>query len=145
MLVRGWGSNRSHWTIEDVHDAVSTLSVDLISEVRKCYMVEDFTDLSNKTSRHEKHATFPTTCNTENRGKDVMPAECVSHLASQGTSVSKDTVSNEPSKLDLKFVFRDGVLVPADPAKDAPLHCKFEKLCLCSLIELIVKTKGPLD
>ncbi|KAI5405200.1 hypothetical protein KIW84_052105, partial [Lathyrus oleraceus] len=47
ILVRVWGSNRSHWTIEDVHDAVSTLSVDLISAVRKSYMTEEkaFTDL----------------------------------------------------------------------------------------------------
>lgn len=53
ILVRVWGSNRSHWTIEDVHDSVSTLSVDLISAVRKSYMTEEkvFTDLPhNKTS-----------------------------------------------------------------------------------------------
>lgn len=142
ILVREWGSNRSHLTIEDVHDVVSTLSVDLISAVRKCYMEKAFTDLSNnKTSVVYSN---PTTCNAENQGKDV-PAECVSHSASHNASVSEDCVTNEPVKLDLKFVFRDGVLVPMDPPKDVPLHCKFEKLCLCSLIELIVKTKGPLD
>ncbi|XP_050882979.1 uncharacterized protein LOC127086286 isoform X2 [Lathyrus oleraceus] len=144
ILVRVWGSNRSHWTIEDVHDAVSTLSVDLISAVRKSYMAEEkaFTDLSNNKTSVE-YANL-TTCNTENRGRDAVPAECVSHAASQEAIVSEDAATNEPVKLDLKFVFRDGVLVPMDPAKDAPLHCKFEKLSLCSLIELIVKTKGPL-
>lgn len=150
LLVRGWESNICHWTIEDVHDTVSSLSVDLISAVRNYYMAEDFTELSNKTSRHGKDGTpleclNPIKCNTKNRGKDVVLAECVSHSATQDESVSDDTVTNEPVKLDLKFVFRDGVLVPMDTVKDAPLHCKFEKLCLCSLIELIVKTKGPLE
>ncbi|XP_058779653.1 uncharacterized protein LOC131653508 [Vicia villosa] len=145
ILVREWGSNRSHWTIEDVHDAVSTLSVDLISAVRKCYMAEEktFTDLSNSKTFVEYSNL--TTCTIENRGKDVVPAECVSHLASQDASGSEDALTNEPVKLDLKFVFRDGVLVPMDPAKDTSLHCKFEKLCLCSLIELVVKTNCPLN
>lgn len=152
LLVREWGLNRSHRTVEDVYDVVASLSVDLISAVRKCYMDEDFSDLSNKTSRHEKHGTpldslNLRTCNMVNQGKDVVPGECVSHSATQhAAAASKDTVLNESLKLDLKFIFRDGVLVPMDMdmmGKDAPLHCKFESLCLCSVIELIAMSKHP--
>ncbi|XP_020203639.1 uncharacterized protein LOC109789156 [Cajanus cajan] len=151
ILVGELGLNSDQWTVEDVHDVVASLSVDLISAVRKCFMAEDFIDFSNKTSRHEKHGTSldclnVKTCNPGNQGKDVVPVECHSHSASQHATATKDTALNEESpKLDLKFVFRDGVLVHMDPDKDVSLHCKFENLCLCSLRELILMTKRPFD
>ncbi|KAG4960765.1 hypothetical protein GLYMA_13G273300v4 [Glycine max] len=151
ILVEKWGLNSEQWTAEDVHDAVASLSVDLISAVRKCSMPQDFIDSSNKTSRNEKHGTSLDclklrTCNNGNQGKDVVPAECFSHAASQHATAMEDMALNEEStKLDLKFVFRDGVLVHMDPDKDVKVHCKFENLCLCSLRELIVMKKRPFD
>ncbi|KAK7244232.1 hypothetical protein RIF29_39051 [Crotalaria pallida] len=150
-LVREYRLNNSRWTVEDVHDTVASLSVDLISALRKCYLAEDFSDLSDKPSRDEKHGrtsldcSNTRTCNPLNRGKDVVAAECVSHSTSQGTTESRDKVLDESLKLDLKFMFRDGVLVPIDPDKDAPLHCKFESLCLCSVRELIEMMKHHVD
>uniref|UniRef100_A0A0R0HHP9 PHD-type domain-containing protein n=1 Tax=Glycine max TaxID=3847 RepID=A0A0R0HHP9_SOYBN len=151
ILVEKWGLNSDKWTAEDVHDAVASLSVDLISAVRKCFMPEDFIDSSNKTSRNEKRGTSLdclklSTCNNGNQRKDVVPAECVSHSASQHATAMEGMVLNEESsKHDLKFVFRDGVLVHLDPDKDVSVHCKFENLCLCSLRELIVMKKRPFD
>ena len=140
--------SNSHWTVEDVHDAVSSLSVDLISAVRKCHMAEDFSD-SSKNTRHEKHGTSLNlkTCDLSNKGKGFVPVECVSHSTSQHATASKDEVPNESLELDLKFIFRDGVLVPVclDKDKDVSLHCKCETLCLCSVRELIVATKRPFD
>ncbi|RDX60247.1 hypothetical protein CR513_61625, partial [Mucuna pruriens] len=127
ILVEKWGLNSDQWTVEDVHDAVASLSVDLISAVTKCFMAED-----------EKHGTPLDYLNlrTCNKGKDIVPAECVSHSASQHATAM------ESPKLDIKFVFRDGVLVHMDPEKDVTVHCKFENLCLCSLRELILVTKA---
>ncbi|KAF7822679.1 Tat-binding like 7 [Senna tora] len=148
FLVHEWELNRSHWTVEDVHDVVASLSVDLISAVRKFYSVEDFKD---KTSRQEKHGKSlgglnSRMCNPRNLDSVIVPAECLSHSTGQHETESKDTALNEV-KLDLKFVFRDGVLVHMDPDtdKDVSLHCKFETLCLCSFKELIVMTKHPFD
>ncbi|KAE9590609.1 hypothetical protein Lal_00023149 [Lupinus albus] len=138
LLLREYRLNNSHWTVEDVHDAVASLSVDLISALRKCYLAEDLSDSSNKTSRHEKHGR---TCNPLNQGKDVVPAECFSHSTMQDATGGKD----EALKLDLKFIFKDGVLMHMDPDKDVPLHCKFENLCLCSVRELIEMMKQPFD
>ncbi|TKY49137.1 Tat-binding-like 7 [Spatholobus suberectus] len=148
ILVGELRLNSGQWTVEDVHDAVASLSVDLISAVRKCFMAEDFIDSSNKTSRHEKNGASLDclnlkTCDPGNQGKDVVAAECVSHSASQHATAMEDTVLNESPKLDLKFVFRDGVLVHMDPDKDVPLHCKFENLCLCSLKRLDSNDKAP--
>ncbi|BAT92608.1 hypothetical protein VIGAN_07137300 [Vigna angularis var. angularis] len=145
MLLKEWGMNGDQWSIEDVHDAVATLSVDLISAVRKSFVAEDFNASLNKTSRHENHETSldcwnQRTCNAENQGKDLVPVECIFHSASEHATAIEDKALN-----DLKFLFRDGVLVHMDPDKDVSVHCKFQNLCLCSLRELIIMTKRPFD
>ncbi|CAL0310167.1 unnamed protein product [Lupinus luteus] len=142
LLLREYRLNNSHWTVEDVHDAVASLSVDLISALRKCYLAEDLSDSSNKTSRHEKHGR---TCNPLNQDKGVVPAECVSHSTMQDATGGKDEALNESLEFGLKFIFKDGVLMHMDPDKDVPLHCKFENLCLCSVRELIEMMKQPFD
>ncbi|XP_061361248.1 uncharacterized protein LOC133305130 [Gastrolobium bilobum] len=147
LLVHEWGLNSSHWTVEDLHDAVALLSVDLISAVRKIHLAKDLTDLSDENLRHEKHeasleCSNLRTCNPRNTG---VPAECVSHSKSHHATGSKDMALNEPLKLDFKYVFRDGVLIHMDPDKDVSLHCKFETFCLCSVRELIVMIKCPFD
>ncbi|CAL0326539.1 unnamed protein product [Lupinus luteus] len=142
VLLHEYRLNNSLWTVEDVHDAVTSLSVNLISALRKCYLAEDFSDSSNKTLRQEKHGR---TCYPLNQCKDNVPAECVSHSTSQGATGSKNELLNESLKLDLKFIFRDGVLMPMDPDEDVSLHCKFENLCLCSARELIEMMKHPFD
>ncbi|XP_057728382.1 uncharacterized protein LOC130944204 isoform X2 [Arachis stenosperma] len=136
----------NHRTVEDVHDAVSSLSVDLISAIRKCH-IGDLNDFSNKTFKRERHGITLNlrTCDPKNQDKDFVAAECVTHSTSQEATATKDEVVNESLKLDLKFIFRDGVLVPMNPDKDVSLHCKVETLCLCSLRELIVMTKSPFD
>ncbi|MED6114747.1 hypothetical protein PIB30_083498 [Stylosanthes scabra] len=135
-----------HRTVEDVHDAISSLSVDLISAIRKCH-IEDLSDLSNQTSKKEKHGLTLNlrTCDPRNQDKDFVAAECVTHSTSEDAAATKDEVMNEPLKLDLKFIFKEGVLVPMNTDKDVSLHCKFETLCLCSVRELIVMTKSPFD
>ena len=143
LLVQEWGLNSSHWTVEDVHDAVASLSVDLISAVRKLYLAKDLPDLSNKTDEKLGASLDCSNLRTCNPGNPVVPAECISHSTGHHATESTDMALNEPVKLDFKFIFRDGVLVHMDPDKDASLHCKFETLCLCSVRELIVMTKRP--
>ncbi|KAI4333629.1 hypothetical protein L6164_018410 [Bauhinia variegata] len=151
ILVHEWDLNSSHRTVEDVYDVVESLSVDLIAALRKFYAAEDCSDLSNKTLlRHENHGTSLgqlnlRSCNPTNSDRVAVPAECTSHPTSQHATTSEDTALNEPLNLDLRFVFRDGVLVHMDPDKDVSFHCKFETLCLCPLRELMVMTKGPFD
>lgn len=149
ILVHERELNRSRWTLEDVHDVVASLSVDIISAVKKIISAEGFKDLSKETLRQEKHGTsldclISRMCNPRNLDRVVVPAECMSHSTGHHASGSIDTAFSD-LKLDLKFVFRDGVLVQMDPDKDVSLHCKFETLCLCSFKELIVMTKHPFD
>ncbi|KAL5564308.1 hypothetical protein UlMin_027472 [Ulmus minor] len=139
ILIREWKSNRSHWTVEDVHDVVASLSVDLLSAISRI-------SHEKQTQRyHEKLFDSPDQitcrCNCSGNGK-FEPTECSCHSTSH---TSKADISlNQP---ELKFIFRDGVLVHTDPNDDkgVSFHCKFETLCLCSLIDSIVTTKHPFD
>ncbi|RVW14055.1 hypothetical protein CK203_089275 [Vitis vinifera] len=55
ILIREWEVNGTYWTVEDVHDVVASLSVDLLSAVRKNYAAESFGNLFDKKMRQENH------------------------------------------------------------------------------------------
>lgn len=147
ILIREWEVNGTYWTVEDVHDVVASLSVDLLSAVRKNYAAESFGNLFDKKMRQENHGKLSecqemSICQCKNSGNRlVMPIECSCHSLNKSLSAK----ANPSRQLDLKFIYRDGVLVPIDLDKDVSFHCKFETLCLCSLIEWIVMTKQPFD
>lgn len=144
ILLHILGLNGSKWTVEDVHDVVASLSVDLLSLVRK--VTSSSHNAFNENLRQgnpEKFSEYPelVTCHCQSSGNSlVAPMECSCH--SGGGSA---TEANTQLRFDPKFVFRDGVLVPVDSNTDISFHCTFEKLCLCSLIKSIVMMKQPLD
>ncbi|KAG7957196.1 hypothetical protein I3843_11G162000 [Carya illinoinensis] len=148
ILIHEWGLNRSHWTVEDVHDVVASLSVHLLSAITKIYVAEDFSNSCDESLKGKKYVECPElkTCPCKKSGnRVVMPVECSCHNISQSCTAKENTSRNNRIMLDSKFLFRDGVLVHLDPDKDVSFHCKYETLCLCSLIEFIAMTKQPFD
>ncbi|XP_015899189.2 uncharacterized protein LOC107432546 [Ziziphus jujuba] len=151
ILIHEWGLNRRNWTVEDVHDIVASLSMDLISAIRRAYVTGNFSNPVNENLRHgneEKLYECPElkTCLCKNLGNDTfVPVECSCHSLCHSLTTEANTSPSTELRFDLKFFFRDGVLVHIDPDRDVSFHCKFETLCLCSLIELIVMTKKPFD
>ncbi|KAL5738150.1 hypothetical protein ACOSP7_030911 [Xanthoceras sorbifolium] len=149
ILIHRLELNGNVWTVEDVHDVVASLSVDLLSAVRKVY-------LASSSNSFDENLTLENlgnlsgcpginTCHCKRSGNGLVAAvECSCHsLRECGTEES--TSSNTHFGYDPKFVFRDGVLVPVDLNKDISFHCKYETLCLCSLIKSIVVMKQPFD
>ncbi|OMO74917.1 hypothetical protein CCACVL1_16399 [Corchorus capsularis] len=136
VLLREWKLDGSHLTIDDVHDTVASLSVDLLSTVRRVYSAENL--------RHENHGKLPnhqerSTCRCKRSENSlVIPIECSCH--SVGTSSPNIQLAFDPT-----FVYRDGVMVPIDSNEEVSFHCKFQTLCLCSLIESLSMTKQPFD
>ena len=59
--------------------------------------------------------------------------------------MSLSAKANPSRQLELEFFYRVGVLVPLVLDRVVSFHCKFETLCLCSLIEWVVMTKQPSD
>ncbi|KAK9269475.1 hypothetical protein L1049_001250 [Liquidambar formosana] len=151
ILMHEWGLHRSHWTVDDAHDVVAALSVNLLSEFQKACGAESFRNSFDKNPRHgnqgimfEPQAIGTCQCkNSENRL--VTPMKCSRHSISENLTAKENTSPLPQLELDTKFIYRDGVLAPLDPDKDISFHCKFEPLCLCSLIEWIVTTKQLLD
>ncbi|KAK9907858.1 hypothetical protein M0R45_000045 [Rubus argutus] len=148
ILIEDWRSNGSQWTVEDVHDIVASLSVDLLSAVRRIHVSGGFSKSFDDKRRRRNNEIFDwpesgaCDCNIS-RNKILSPAECRCHTSSESFTQKANASANTHLRFGSKFVFRDGVLVRMDPEKDVSFHCKFETLCLCSLIELIVMTKPP--
>nr|XP_011462057.1 PREDICTED: uncharacterized protein LOC105350813 [Fragaria vesca subsp. vesca] len=147
ILIEEWQSNGNPWTVEDVHDIVASLSVDLHSAVRRIHVSGGFSNSFDDNRRHRNISVWPGsgTCDCKISGNKILsPAECRCHTSRESFTRKGNASANTHLRLGSKFVFRDGVLVHMHPDKDVSYHCKFETLCLCSLIELIVLTKPPL-
>ncbi|KAK9674146.1 hypothetical protein RND81_12G214200 [Saponaria officinalis] len=118
-------------TMEDIHDLISSLSTKLCSAVRNVFV-------SGESSNPKQNSE-----NSESQSSNVSLTkltECVSH--------SEKDVSEEPetssSYTHSRYIFRDGVLVSED-LEESSLHCKYNALCLSSLIELVLCAKQPSD
>ncbi|CAN1335261.1 ATPase histone chaperone YTA7 [Linum perenne] len=158
IVDREMESYKNQLTAEDVHDIFASLSVDLLSSVRKL----DAQGVDNKSSSCEENqgqescsrlASSPKSnnCKCRSSGDDisVMPMECSFHSsdADDGRATAKEASGSVKSRagIGLRFVVRDGILIPAgsEPDNDVALHCKYEALCLCSLVGLVAKLKQP--
>ncbi|XAR68307.1 hypothetical protein NMG60_11003390 [Bertholletia excelsa] len=138
IVTCDWGLIRSDCMVEDVHDVITSLSVNLHSIVRKFFVDESSTILSDQ-KRNDTFRKEMDECNCRgSEDRSMIPMECRCHSR---TSASLNTEHG----LDLKFVYKDGVVLPVDPSENISFHCKFETLCLCSLIEWIVMTKQRSD
>ncbi|PPD68475.1 hypothetical protein GOBAR_DD34644 [Gossypium barbadense] len=144
VLLKEWKSNGSDLTVDDVHDTVALLSVDLLSTVRKLFAARYSSNKFDENLRMENprklsHRPDWSICQCESSENSlVIPKECSCHTVG-------NTSPNIQFGFDPKFVYRDGVLVPIDSNKEVSFHCKFDTLCLCSLIESILMTKQPFD
>lgn len=137
LVAREQKLSSSCCTVEDVHDLVSTLSSSLCSRIRNLYVTEGCSSSENGGLRSRKLESQEI-CNTPNEPAKLM--ECVCH---SGKDFSKevDLSSYHQTESDLKYIFRNGVLVSAIPDKESPFHCKYGTLCLSSLIELVIGIK----
>ncbi|XP_074370332.1 uncharacterized protein LOC141711638 isoform X2 [Apium graveolens] len=137
------GLRGSQWTVEDVHDCVKSSSVHLHSEVRNFCSSEDPTSLLGENVEHCDHVQLAEgqktkVCLCKNTGnKFIRPVECTSHPRIE--SATAGVSSWNPHGLELELIYKDGIVISVDPTKDVSWHCKFETLCLCSLIDWIDK------
>lgn len=149
LLVHEWKLCSCHWTVEDVHNVVASLSVDLISAARRVFDsgVNNPIDGEVRLGNDGKfECPELITCNCNNPENEIVVLrDCSCHSVSHSPTTEEATSLTSEPRLELKFIFRDGVLVPMDPEKDESFHCKFETLCLCSLVEMIAITKQPSD
>lgn len=134
-----WGLEGRDSTIDGVHDFVASLSVNLHIAVSKL-PAKSSVYLCNRKLEQGPGGQKIDMPQCENSEKG-LPMECSCH----DTSKSANFFKNSHNWLDSKFVFRNGVLATPETGNDFSFHCKFEKLCLCFLIEWIAMNKESLD
>ena len=148
FLARKLALNKSKLTTEDVHDAVASLSVDLLSVIRKIDVTEEISNsLKENSDRNpERYDDIPElrSCQCKSSGdSSVVPTECGCHSMFESVIVKASHSPGSELGLDPKFIFRDGILVPVDTTKDVSFHCKYKTLCLCSLVKSVAMMKQP--
>ncbi|XP_043698853.1 uncharacterized protein LOC122649680 [Telopea speciosissima] len=144
-------------SVEDLHDIVSSWSMNLLSAIRKLVLAESNSGSEkgfNRKLRPGDHGISDPgifkfkkpSCQCISSGnKLVMPVECSCHSRCESLVAKTNAYTNSQFRLDLKFIIRDNVLVPANPDEAVSFHHKFRHLCLCSLIEWILMIKQPLS
>lgn len=135
VLLHKWESRGNCSNLEDVHDIVTSLSVDLVYSLGKFSVTEENSVHENsgngKCGKKFGRQDTEDSQDGNTRNNLLVPMECSCHdIAAEGRL--------QPS-VDLKYIYKDGVLTSINHDEDVSFHCKFENLCLCSLIELIVK------
>lgn len=151
ILTREWGLNRSCWTAEEFHDYFASLSMDLLSAVRKVDIAENISNSFNENLTHgspkrSSHCPELHKCHCRSSGNNiVVPMECSCHSVTGCVTTKANYSPNSQFGLHPKYIFRDGILVRVDSNDDVSSHCKYETLCLCSIIELVAMMKQPFD
>lgn len=146
FLARKLALNKSKLTTEDVHDAVASLSVDLLSVIRKIDVTEEISNSFKESSDRnpERYDDIPElhSCQCKSSGdSSVVPTECGCHSVFESVNVKASHSPGSQLGLDPKFIFRDGILVPVDTTEDVSFHCKYKTLCLCSLVKSVAMMK----
>lgn len=149
ILLNEFRLKRNNWTVEDVHDVVVALSVDLLAAVRRAFLDGNNTCIfGNRRMGGDDRlkSSDSRTCHCKS-SKDMifMPVECICHSENETSSERVTPSPYSQMGLDPNFIFRDGVLVNLEREKNVSFHCKLETLCLCSLTELIVMANKPLN
>lgn len=135
-----WRSKGSESTVDDLHDFVASLSANLHLSLSKLCQGEISRGMSGEEGglcrKHCKCQKSQSSDMPDHKSPDkLLMTNCDCH------TTSKERFSHISQELDSRFVFKDGVLANLDTGTDVSYHCKYEKLCLCFLIEWLVTSK----
>ncbi|GAB2230830.1 hypothetical protein Droror1_Dr00015124 [Drosera rotundifolia] len=146
IVFEEWESAGGCLNVGDAHDLVATLSTRFSSVLVKLYSDRGFLSSIDKESvcgRQSKlfESQEMKKCQCRTAEETLFTSmECICHSEKGDHSEVNPSPSNQ-LELNSEFVYKDGVLVPADMGKDASFHCKYDRLCLCSFVELIASNK----
>ncbi|CAL9220898.1 unnamed protein product [Arabidopsis halleri] len=145
LVTRGLRLGRSSITTDGIHDAVSSLSVELIAAVRKFISAKNNGTMQEAKVEDHEECSEKEACSCKSiSGNFLASVECCSHSAELQESLDEGNTYPSPKTwLEPLFVFKDGILVPVSTEDDRSLHCKYDRFCLGSLIELIATEMKP--
>ncbi|CAL9018081.1 unnamed protein product [Prunus brigantina] len=105
ILIHKWGSNRSLWIVEDAHDVVASVSVDVLAVVRRMNVCGGFNNSLDDKLRDGNSERFEwleiITCHCQTSGnKSLLPVECKCHTISDSTITNKQMLSEYSSPFE---------------------------------------------
>uniref|UniRef100_J3L2Q2 PHD-type domain-containing protein n=2 Tax=Oryza brachyantha TaxID=4533 RepID=J3L2Q2_ORYBR len=115
--------NLHRLAVDDMHDFLSSWSVNLLATVRKWYSSQGIVGCEENSG--EGHCV----CQSDN---SCIPRECTCHLEINEDAGIINYESYNPSGQPLSFFFKDGVLIPPDITAVTTPHCSYMRLCVCS-------------
>ncbi|XP_039119762.1 uncharacterized protein LOC120256063 [Dioscorea cayenensis subsp. rotundata] len=158
ILSDWWRSTGSHSAVEDIHDAVVSCSLNLLRAIK------NYDNSSNSIDAEEHHqrgqvwrnALEHCTCHqiSNNQLKrmpfqhnslskvEFSPTECNCHRKDDVDKAKFERQQRYQSPC--RFFFKGGVLVPANPPDSIVFHCRYEKLCVCFITEIVSMVKQPI-
>ncbi|KAF8024120.1 hypothetical protein BT93_F1350 [Corymbia citriodora subsp. variegata] len=140
LLIHEAGLSKNGWNVEDIHDVVASLSVDLVSAVR-----QEFSNASSLFGGIQGNSVLcpdASTCDCNSPGCRLsVLADCAFHSTDGGISESVNRDRSSQVGQTVEFVFRNGVLISTNHDRDVACHCKLESFCLSSLMELVSSAK----
>jgi len=146
LITEAWDLSGSSVTVEGAHDLVCSLSATLWSTIRNFCASEGCSSLFNGDPSSdacrklfEHWQTSICKCGNS-ESKYAQLTECTYHQRQDFSGKADPSLYDQLASVP-RYIFRDGVLITADPGKGLSFHCKYDTLCLCPLIDLIVMTK----
>ncbi|EOA29712.1 hypothetical protein CARUB_v10012797mg [Capsella rubella] len=145
LVTRELRLGKSYITTESIHDAVSSLSVELIAAVRKFISAKNSGTTQEGKIDDQDGCPEKEACSCKHlSGNFLASVECCSHFAEERGSLDEANTNPSPKTwLEPLFIFKDGILVPVSTEDDSSLHCKYDRFCLGSLVELIATEMKP--
>ncbi|KAK3161523.1 hypothetical protein QOZ80_1BG0078180 [Eleusine coracana subsp. coracana] len=132
-------------TVDDMHDILSSWSLNLLSTVRKYYSTQDMVNCEENFGKMQNQETRLEHCACH-VDVTLLPRECICHM--EGNDNDEATSTNPHSLFGqrLNYFFKDGIWMPSDDTSETTLHCSFKRLCVCSVLGTIsMFSQSPVD
>ncbi|MQM03807.1 hypothetical protein Taro_036590 [Colocasia esculenta] len=158
ILIRYLKSSGHSPTVDDVHEIVTTCSLNLVAVIRKHFFSQSCCKAEGSCSRGQGSLTEDCVSQDvdDTQLKKIsespsqfehikfFPNECGQHQRDKEVSLTKEKgYDNSPVRPELEFLFKDGILLPSNPQEDVVLHCSFKRLSIQTIIEILSSTKEP--
>ncbi|XP_062206464.1 uncharacterized protein LOC133908443 [Phragmites australis] len=116
-------------TVDDMHDILSSWSLNLLATVRKCYSSQDVVSCEENFGKMHKQGHCA--CQSD---VTLLSRECICHLESNEDAETANADCHSLFGQRLSFFFKDGVWMPSEFTAETTLHCSFRRLCVCSIL-----------
>ncbi|XP_044973971.1 uncharacterized protein LOC123441817 [Hordeum vulgare subsp. vulgare] len=124
--------NKHCLTIDDMHDILSSCSLNLLVTVRKWHSSQGVGGCQEEIGKRHYLEIISEHCVCQG-DVSFVSMDCTCHLESSAEAEASNKERHSLCGQSLSFFFKDGVLMPQDLTAGTTLHCNFKRLCVCSL------------